>query len=247
MPGTVSPQTCRALFDDAQSAGRDHGHVCHYFTKLQLDQNKVPIERWQLPVPFMGRQAAAGVVFLGCNPSYDYEGNEDDPRIGCEFPEYDTFWRRYFEDRPRSTWPRLYRLYQQIGERAVPGFRLGEDGLVLESIHYRCANSYDCWRRGVWKHERCITLDALKDVAPRAIFCCGKDALWCVRDLLSDLARQLPDPFRIAEVEGRLFREVESPWGSVAVVGCRHLTGVWRGDEKKVALGDALRDALGDI
>jgi hypothetical protein len=244
MSGTVSSETCHAVFKDALQANDDDTHKCHYFIKLQRDRNGIPTWRWQLPVPFMGRTASAGIAFLGCNPNYGYEGDEPDPRIGCDFEEYDAFWRRYFDDRAPDAWPGLYKLYQRIGEIAMPAFRLGEDALVLEAVQYRCSHSSDCWRPGVWEHEKVMTTAILKDVAPRVIFCCGRDALWCVRDILPDLWSQLPDPFRIGDVEGHVFQRVRSPWGEISVLGCRHLMGVWRSQEEKLELGHALREAL---
>src|SRR5215472_17410886 len=107
MQGTVSRESSRAIYQDALDAHDDPDHPCHRFVALQRD---VPVGWvWQLPIPFMGRRAGQGIVFLGLNPSY---GPGDDPRWGCDFETFDRYWREWFDSDAR-VWPRLYQRYQE--------------------------------------------------------------------------------------------------------------------------------------
>jgi len=125
MASVISEQTSRAVYDDALLAYADPAHPCHVFRTLQRD---VPDAEWQLPEPFNGASATAGIVFMGLNPSYD--PGEPVPRIGTSFEDWDTFYRHRLDGEP-SLWPLLYRRYQQIGQIAVgDGFRLGRDALA---------------------------------------------------------------------------------------------------------------------
>lgn len=238
MSGSVSQATSRRIFDDAQAAHEDPGHPCHRFVALQAG---VAADHWQLPVPFMGRSANRGIVFLGFNPSWD--PNEVSPRWGCSFADFDSYSRSVFAS-PSTSWPRLYRWYQAIGERALAGFRLGEDALVLEVVRYRSAVSAGCNLPTVLDHELPMTAELLGELAPAAIFCCGSAVLWHLRTMLHDLQVRIPADYRIRSIEGRVYR-VTAPWGATAVVPSRHLTGAfgWSNDAR-LALGNSLRNAL---
>src|SRR5918911_117325 len=136
MVGTISEQTSRAVYDDALRAYADPGHPCHAFRTLQPE---VPDAEWQLPEPFNGASADAGIVFLGLNPSYD--PREPVPRIGTPFEAWDAFYRHRLDGDPAS-WPLLYQRYQQLGQLATgPDFHLGRDALVLEVVRFRSARS----------------------------------------------------------------------------------------------------------
>src|SRR5438445_13114673 len=100
----------------------DEGHPCHQFVHLQKG---VAPERWQLPEPFNGWSANAGLVFMALNPSYD--PSEDVPRLGASFEEWDRYYRGRFD---ASSWSpgTLYGRYQQLGVIAQgDDFRLGRD------------------------------------------------------------------------------------------------------------------------
>jgi len=238
--GAVSRDTSRAIYQDALDAHADPDHPCHPFVELQREVPDGWV--WQLPIPFMGRRAGRGIVFLGLNPSY---GPGDDPRLGCDFETYDHYWRSWF-DAHAGSWPRLYQHYQEIGASAVDSFRIGEDALVLEMIRYRSARSGDLWQLpGMFQREGGRTLALLREVAPRVVLCCGRDVLWCLRELLTSLRAQLPEHFRIGQEEGRV-RRLDAGWGDVVVIGARHLTGSrpppTRDDRRR--LGEVLREAL---
>ncbi len=68
MAGTISQEASKAVYADALLAYNDPGHPCHRFQTLQ---HGVDDRAWQLPEPFNGTSAAAGIVFLGLNPSYN--------------------------------------------------------------------------------------------------------------------------------------------------------------------------------
>src|SRR5438270_12220715 len=87
LQGAVSRETSKAIYEDALRAHDDPDHPCHRFVALQRDVPAGWI--WQLPIPFMGRGASAGIVFLGVNPSYGPP--EDDPRWGCDFETFDRY------------------------------------------------------------------------------------------------------------------------------------------------------------
>lgn len=238
---TVSVATSRKIFDDATRVHEDPSHPCRRFITLQ---HGVSPDRWQLPIPFMGATAIKGVVFLGLNPSYD--PNEASPRWGVGFDEWDTFWRSAF-DAPSDTWPRLYRWYQRIGERAFGDFVLGRDALVLEIVHFRSERSEACDDPDVLQHELPMTLALLTEVSPAVILCSGSKVLWRMRELLPGLSRALPDNYNIRAVEGEVLR-CDAPWGPIAVIGARHLTGAfgWSA-EGRLALGDAVRTAISEL
>lgn len=238
MAERVSAELSKAVFDDALVAHDDPNHPCHAFVGVQVG---VDPGRWQLPVPFMGSEANLGLVFLGLNPNW--RADEDSPRWGCTFEEYDRFWRQVFEA-PPATWPKLYQWYQRIGQRSAPGFVLGRDALVLEAIRYRSATPDALKDPRVWRHERPLTLRLLTDVAPKVIVPVGKDALWYLGDMLPALASVLPSPLRLDAVELRRF-SVAAPWGEVNVVPSRHLTGAWpMTDEDRLKLAEPIRLAL---
>lgn len=236
---SVSVATSRVIYDEALRAHDDPAHPCHRFVGLQ---HNVPPELWQMPTPFMGSSAAKGLVFMGLNPSYD--PNENTPRWGASFEQWDRYWRDAFES-PPSTWPRLYQWYQRIGQRAFDGsFRLGEDALVLEVIRYRSEKSEGCDDPGVLMHEMPATLQLLNEVRPIVILCSGSKVLWLMRQMLPGLAALLATDYRIKEVEGRAL-QCDAPWGRTAVIGARHLTGGFGWSrEGRLSLGDAIRGAV---
>jgi len=236
---SVSLSTSRAIFDDAERAHDDPSHPCHSFVDLQ---HGVDPSRWQMPIPFMGTTAAKGLVFLGLNPSYD--PNEESPRWGVSFEEWDGFWRRAFESRTVA-WPHLYQWYQRIGVHALgDAFQLGRDALVLEVIRYRSEKSQGCDEPEVLLHEMPVTLQLLKEVRPSVLLCSGSKVLWRIREWLPGLVPILPADYRMKDVEGKVLR-CESPWGPVAIIGARHLTGGYGWSAAaRLALGDAVREAL---
>ncbi len=155
----ISHAASRAIYEDALQAHEDASHPCHRFVELQ---HGVDADRWQMPIPFMGSTAALSLVFLGLNPGYD--PNENSPRWGISFEQWDRFWRTAFDQAP-ATWPRLYRWYQRIGQRALgDDFRLGRDALVLEVIHYRSWRSEGCDEADVMRHEMPVTLPLLDQI-----------------------------------------------------------------------------------
>lgn len=209
--GAVSRELSWAVYDDAQLADEQADHPCHRFLELQPG---VAADRWRLPVPFMGRSADRGIVFLGANPSWDRDnGRNQAPRWNCGFDEFDRHFRECLDPPPAES-ARLDRLYQEIGEHAILGFRLGADALVLEAIHCRTSGSQGCWNREVWGHERRTTLAMMREVAPKVVVRCGAGATWCLRDLLTGLQGQLPASFRQG---GR--REDVSNWHRVGPAG----------------------------
>ena len=139
-------------------------HPCHMFPTLQ---HGVADENWQLPEPFNGASATAGIVFVGLNPSYN--PCERVPRIGASFEEWDSFYRYRFDSDP-AQWARLYRRYQQLGQIAVgPAFRLGRDALVLEVVRFRSEKGEGVKgvkAAAVLAHARELTVQLLRDVGP---------------------------------------------------------------------------------
>jgi hypothetical protein len=236
---SISRKMSKAIFEDALVAYRNVEHPCHQFVGLQ---HGVAPDRWQLPVPFMGHSAGRGVVFLGLNPSWNEL--EPSPRWGVEFDEFDRFWREAF-DSIEPAWPSLYRWYQRIGERALgDDFSLGRDGLVLEVIRYRSAQSAGCRDPAVLAHELPTTRALLEEATPRAILCCGGDSFWYLREMLPDLARQPRSDLAITKIQGMVF-SCDTPWGRIGVVASAHITSA-RGltSDDRLALGDRLREVL---
>jgi hypothetical protein len=215
---SISRELSRAIYEDAVSAYHDTGHPCHTFRSLQPG---VPDEDWQLPEPFNGAAARAGIVFLGLNPSYD--PNEAVPRIGAQFDEWDRFYRTRFETAV-DRWHKLYRRYQRVGELATSSdFRLGADAVVLELIRYRSAGGAGCKDRAVLNHELPITSRLLEELAPRVVVANGGAALWAVQQLWPALQQQIPVGTGLLEIEFRRFT-VDMPWGRISVVPTRHLS-----------------------
>lgn len=237
---SVSIASSRAIFEDSKRAHDDASHPCHRFVELQ---HGVPPDRWQLPIPFMGASAGRGLVFMGLNPSYD--PNEPSPRWGAGFDEWDAFWRSAF-DSPPATWPRLYRWYQRIGERAFgEDFKIGRDAMVLEVVRYRSERSEGCDDADVLRNELPVTLALLSELSPTVVLCSGSKVLWRMREVLPALARVVPTTYIIKAIEGKVLR-CDAPWGQVAVIAARHLTGgFWPSAEDRLALGDAIRSAVG--
>jgi hypothetical protein len=215
----VSDEVARAVFDDAHRAYVETSHPCHQFRNLQ---HGVPDERWQLPVPFIGRTANAGLVFLGQNPNYD---SHDVPTIATDYEQWRSFYEASF-DVPKEQWPPLYRKYQHIGVLAVRrDFHLGADGLVLEIIRFRSERSEGCADPAVLDHEWPLTLAMLRDIQPRAIVANGGAALdeLCAR--APELAAWTAGR-RLGAMEGESFlAHLEGLAGPVAVIPTRHLTG----------------------
>jgi hypothetical protein len=170
---TVSMGLSRAIYEDAIRAFEDAAHPCHAFRRLQ---DGVPDDRWQMPEPFNGRTADAGIVFLGLNPSYD--PREAVPTIGSSFEEWDCSHRARF-DSAEPGWHKLYRRYQAVGEMAVGSeFRLGRDAVVLEAIHFRSAAGQGCNDRRVLEHElrspdACSRRSSHRSWSPMAATRCG--------------------------------------------------------------------------
>jgi len=218
--GTISQETSHAVYDDARRAYSDPDHPCHLFRTLQ---RKVPDAAWQLPEPFNGAAAAAGIVFLGLNPSYNPD--EDVPTIVTPFEEWDAFYRHRLDGDP-ARWPLLYRRFQQLGQVAVGhDFRLGRDGLVLEIVRFRSAKGEGI-TEAVLAQERPLTRRLLRDVLPQVIVANGGAVLWELRRVFPALAEKVPADYRMREVTGQIF---QVPWGDAAgqvrIVICPHLSG----------------------
>ena len=215
---TVSVETARALYADAKDAYTRSDHPCHRFRALQPG---VPDEEWQLPEPFNGRSAQAGMVFLGLNPSYD--PGEAVPRIRASFDEWNEYYRCRF-DGPSKGWHKLYRRYQQIGELAFsPAFRLGIDAMALEIIRFRSAAGAACSDPAVLQHELPITGRLLAEIAPRVVVTNGSAALWGIQSLWPRLQEQIALGTPILKVEHQRFH-LETSWGDVSIVPSRHLS-----------------------
>ena len=236
---SISQATARAIFSDALVAYEDITHPCHLFRQLQVE---VPDDAWQLPEPFNGRSAKAGIVFLGLNPSYD--PREGVPTIRSPFEEWDAFYRARF-DADVSRWHKLYRRYQAVGEVAIgSGFQLGIDGMVLEVIRFRSAAAEGCSDPGVLAHELPTTRLLLAELSPRVIVANGADALWAVQLLWPGLQDQLALRTPLLSVEHRCF-ELDVAWGAVAVVPTRHLSAAFGFRlDLLPALGQVVRSAL---
>ncbi len=214
----VTEATSRAIFDDALRAFRDSDHPCYRFKNLQPD---VPMNRWQLPEPFNGHAANAGIVFLGLNPSYG--PLEAVPRIGSSFEDWDTFYRRRFDSAPEM-WHRLYRRYDRIGQLAVDRtFRLGHDGLVMEIVRFRSKSGRGV-DAGIIDAELPLTRSLLRDINPRVVVAVGRGATAGLSQVFPQLARQLGTRWGVAEVECQTFWVDHTAARSLAVIPVRHLT-----------------------
>lgn len=246
--GDVSRETSRAIYDDAFGALDDLEHPCHHFVGTQVAG--VPDGwLWQLPIPFMGRRAGKGVVFMSLNPSY---GPGDDPTVETPFDDYDTFWRAYFETHVNG----LHFLYQrqaEIGRIALgDGFRMGDDALVVELIRFRSVHSEGLFSDGppfrVFQHERPLTMQVLQDIQPKVIHCGGADVLWGIGELFPQLNEQLSFPTHIRQEEGRIYF-VDTPWGRTAIAPSRHLTGSIPSPnhEDRARIARSIREALADL
>jgi hypothetical protein len=240
MAGTISLATSRAIYDDALFAYADERHPCHKFRSLQLEVEQAD---WQLPEPFNGDSANAGIVFLGLNPSYG--GPEWVPPLGTQFDEWDTFYRHRFDGDP-SKWALLYRRYQQLGELAVgAGFRLGRDAIVLEVVRFRSARGAGV-NSQVLDQERPLTRRLLQDANPLVIVSTGSWVLWELRTLFPGLADQVTANYRMRDLQGQIF---EAAWsdraGTVRILVSPHPTGAFGFSRSALAsLGDRLRAAL---
>jgi hypothetical protein len=236
----VSNELARAVFDDAHRAYVEPSHPCHQFRSFQHD---VPDERWQMPEPFDGRTANAGLVFLGHNPSYD--PHEDAPTIATDYEHWRSFCEARF-DAPEKRWDMLYRKYQCIGAFAAGSdFHLGVDGLVLEIVRFRSHRGEGCADPAVLEHEWRLTVAMVRDIQPRAIVANGRPAL----DALCAIAPELA-----SVTEGRTLATLEGTWVSatmaglaapVAVIPTRHLTAAVGVSNATVArVAEATRQAL---
>ena len=242
----VSLASSRAIYDDAMAAYQDPGHPCHIFTELQPVAHPGDDPTWILPVPFLGATAIKGLVFLGLNPSYNNAPGDTDPRIGASFEAWDSWARNYFESEPQP-WARLYRLYQAIGEAAFGSeFRLGRDALVLECVRFRSvagAGTKGALVGAVWESELPMTRRLLNEIAPRVVVTIGRDALWAVGRMFSDVEPVLPPRFSFRDIELRPLKATIGG-GRTTIVPSRHLTGVWGAAQPRVAaVGDAVRAA----
>jgi hypothetical protein len=220
VPGdrSISHKSSRAIFEDALAAYETGDHPCHLFRNLQIG---VADNEWQLPEPFNGRSAQAGIVFLGLNPSYDPK--ESVPRVRATFAEWDGFYRGRFEG-PTARWHKLYRRYQLIGELATSNaFRLGTDAIVLELIRFRSAAGAGCHDPAVLEHELPMTGRLLEELAPRVLVANGGAALWGIQMLWPTIQKALPFGVPLLSVEHQEFA-IESSWGRVTVVPTRHLS-----------------------
>jgi hypothetical protein len=240
MAGTVSLTTSQAIYDDALRAYADERHPCHKFRSLQPEVDQAG---WQLPEPFNGDSANAGVVFLGLNPSYG--GPEWVPPLGTEFKEWDAFYRRRFDGDP-SNWALLYRRYQQLGEQAVgASFRLGRDAIVLEVVRFRSARGAGV-NSQVLDQERPLTRRLLQDVEPLVIVSTGSWVLWELRRLFPTLADRVPAIYRMRDLQGQIF---EVAWPdrdrTVRILVSPHPSGSFGFSRRALdSLGDRLRTAL---
>ena len=214
----VSDEIARTVFDDAHRAYVEPSHPCHQFRNLQ---HGVPDDRWQLPEPFDGRTANAGLVFLGHNPNYD--PREDVPTITTDYEQWRSFCEARF-DAPEDQWDMLYRKYQRIGVTAVGSdFHLGADGLVLEIIRFRSHGGEGCGDPAVLDHEWPLTLAMLRDIQPRAIVVNGRPALDALCARAPELSAWTAGR-RLDALEGTWVRaSVEGLEAPVAVIPTRHL------------------------
>ena len=239
--GVISSATSRAIYEDALRAYSDQEHPCHGFRELQ---HGVPDESWQLPEPFNGASARAGIVFLGLNPSYS--AAEAVPRLGTSFNDWDHFYRHRLDGDP-SKWPLLYRRYQTVGQIAVGDqFLLGRDALVLEIVRFR-SEKHEGMTSVVLEHELRITAQLLAEVAPAVIVSVGSDALWELRRLFPQLKLDLPENYGMLDVEGNTFQvDSTSAGSSLRIVASSHLTGAFGMTHARVAaIGQAVGHALG--
>jgi hypothetical protein len=214
----VGQAISRAIYEDAIQAYTDPLHPCHPFRHLQTG---VPDYAWQLPEPFNGHSANAGLVFLGLNPSYDPV--ESVPRLSANFEEWDSYYRGRF-DSPSQTWHKLYRRYQRIGELALTeSFRLGIDAMVLESIRFRSAQAMGCQDPAVVAHELPTTRALIAELTPRVLIANGAGALGAIQSLWPDLQSAIPIGTPLLKVEHRPVR-LEVAWGALDVIPTRHLS-----------------------
>ncbi len=237
---SISHDSSLAIFDDALAAYSAADHPCHVFRSLQTG---VTDSEWQLPEPFNGNAARAGLVFLGLNPSYD--PNEPVPRVNATFDEWDAFYRRRF-DGPKSIWHKLYQRYQVVGELATsPDFRLGTDAIVLELIRFRSAAGASCDDPAVLAHELPMTRRLLEELAPRVLVANGAGALWGIQMLWPPIQKALPIGTSILNVEHQQFA-IEVSWGGVTIIPTRHLSAAF-GFRREMLAGLAKAVGLGLI
>jgi len=241
----VSIETARWLLDDANAAFHDPDHPCHRFCNTQDTQcDHLTWEQWQLPVPFLGRQAKRGLLFLGFNPSFG--GEVGSPRGGISLEAY----YRYWSDLPDSAFAerqaQLYQRYTELGELGADGaFQLGSDALAMDAIPYRSATGWDAWSPEIWNYLKDrYTGAVLRECAPRVVVTSGAWALWCLRDLVADLASTLPEALRLRDWQGKVLT-VATEWGEASVLPLPHLTaafGVSRDDRSE--FGRRLHEVL---
>jgi hypothetical protein len=236
----VSDELARAVFDDAHRAYVEPSHPCHQFRSFQHD---VPDERWQMPEPFDGRTANAGLVFLGHNPNYD--PHEDVPTIATDYEHWRSFCEARF-DAPKKRWDMLYQKYQCIGAFAAGSdFHLGADGLVLEIVRFRSHHGEGCADPAVLEHEWRLTVAMLRDIQPRVIVANGRPVLDALCARAPELAAWTASR-RLDAMEGKWVRaSVEGLEAPVAVIPTRHLTAAVGVSNASVALvAEAARQAL---
>lgn len=235
----VSQQTSRLIFDDAIEAYRNPDHPCHRFVELQVG---ISPDQWQLPEPFNGRSCNSGLVFLGLNPSFG--ANEDVPRIGSSFEDWDRFYRARFDGLPPEMYF-LYKRYQTLGEYAAgPTFQLGIDAIVLEVVRFKSWNGSGINDPGVLDHERTLLEQLLADISPRVIVCQTNQA----GNQLAALSPEFRTPWikapTLKALEGTVI-PADFAWGRTFVAPSRHFNAA-RGmsNEDRQRIAEAVRTSL---
>jgi hypothetical protein len=184
------------------------------------------------------------LLFLGFNPSFG--GEPGSPRGGTTLEAYYRYWSELADSDFAERHAQLYQRYTELGELAADGvFRLGSDALAMDAIPYRSATGREGWSTKIWDHLKGpYTGAALRDCTPRFVVTCGAWALWCLRDLVPDLAAMLPEDFRLRDWQGQVLR-VATEWGEARVLPVPHLTaafGVSRDDRSE--FGRRLHEVL---
>lgn len=115
----------------------------------------------------------------------------------------------------------------------------------MDVIPYRSLTGKEAWSPEVWAHlKNDYALSALRDCAPQFVVTAGADALWCLRDLVPDLAAKLPADWTLGDVKGQVVTAA-TEWGVAGVLPLPHLPaafGVSRND--RAAYGRNLHDIL---
>lgn len=235
----VSEETSRLIFDDAIDAYRNPDHPCHRFVEQQIG---IPPDQWQLPEPFNGWRCNSGLVFLALNPSFD--ANEDVPRIGSSFEDWDRFYRARF-DGLHPDLHFLYKRYQTFGQYAAgPTFRLGIDAIVLEVVRFKSWKGSGIDHPGVLDHERTLLNQLLAYTSPRVIVCQTNQAGNQLAALSPEFRTRWVKAPPLKALEGTLI-PAEFSWGHTLVAPSRHFTAAYsmtNEDRRRVA--EAVRTVL---